>query len=311
MYNFPEIVRVAGYSMTPTRLRFPSWCRGLTLKQSLRSFRIKSVEVSEISSQFDKGGLLRSPLMEEVSVALDPNEILEEVATIHPVDGKEIVEWMHTSMAENAVLQARIAEYNRAGITSYATGNATDPRYPGLVVDDSKIKNDSGHTVRRRGYAIAMTPRGNYNVPFPRKATGVFKDHLTWGSCSAAGAIQWNASLLKWRRLAETPIRQKIGFYMDGRGNVAPHFFAQIPTLPKPRCTIVQRFSSNKEQNIKLTFRDPTDYTRVLGTKVVAVPPGTNEVTTTVTGFPYVPPTTSEVQPTDGAQTTIELYTVE
>ena len=319
VFNFPEFERVGDKIAILTRLEFPAWCRGLALRQSIRSFRIRDFEVSEISSKFDLRGLaepdeeegILERIRNRLGRWLDPKEVHSVLAEIHPIDGKEIVEWMHISVAEAMTMRARIQEYNRAGIASYATGNATDPRYPGLVVDDIRMQSDSGYTVRSRGYGITITPRGNYNVPFLGKATGIFRDHLSWGSCSSAGGIQWTASLLKWRRLAETPIRERIGFYMDFRGNTAPNFFAQIPTLPKPRATLVMRFSSDRDQNITLRFRDPTNYTRVIGEKIVRVPSGSAEVTTTVSGFPYVPPTTSEIQPADGAQTTLDLYVVE
>jgi len=320
VFNFPEIMKIEGRTAILSRFEFPNWCRGLALKQAVRSFRIRDFEVSEISSKFDLKGLalpsgeeegLLQKIREKIDAWLHPQDVYDVLTELHPVDGREIVEWMHISMAENLTMRARIEEYNRAGILSYSTGAATDPRYPGLVVEDVRMKSDSGYTVRSRGYAIAITPRGNYNVPFPRKATGVFRDHLSWGSTSWAGSVQWCASLLKWKRLIETPIRERIGFYMDFRGNTAPNFVAQIPTFPKPRATLVMRFSSDKEQNVRIRFRDPTNYTNMLGEKVVAVPSGTNEVTTTVTGFPYVPPTVSEVQPEDGAQTTIDLYVVE
>ena len=319
VFNFPEFRRVGNRIAVLTRLEFPAWCKGLALRQSIRSFRIRDIEVSEISSKFDLRGLAEPDeepgILERVRAKtgtwLNPKEVHSVLAEIHPVDNTEIVEWMHISVAEAMTMRARIQEYNRAGTLSYASGNATDPRFPGLVVEDIRMQSDSGAAVRSRGYGITLTPRGNYNVPFLGKATGIFNDHLSWGSCSYAGSVQWTASLLKWRRLAETPIRDRIGFYMDFRGNTAPNFFAQIPTLPKPRATLVMRFSSDRDQNVTLRFRDPTNYTRVIGEKVVRVPSGSAEVTTTVSGFPYVPPTTSEIQPLDGIQTTLDLYVVE
>jgi len=322
-FNFPEFVKIENRILATSRLEFPTWCRGLALRQALRSFKIRDFEVSEISSKFDYTGLaepdeeegilqkIREKLRERLGRWLHPKDVYDTLAEIHPVDGKEIVDWMLISVAEAMTMRARVAEYNRAGIMSYSSGNATDPRYPGLTVEDIRFKSEPGRTIRSRGYGIVVTPRGNYNVPSLGKATGVFRDLLSWGSCSYAGSIQWTASLLKWKRLLQTPIRDGIGFYMDFRGNTAPNFFAQMPTFPKPRATLVMRFSSDKDQNVRVRFRDPTNYANVLGEKVVVVSSGTNEVTTTVTGFPYVPPTVSEVQPEDGAQTIIDLYAVE
>jgi len=307
--NLPTTKRVGEQTSLPSTFVMPIWCKGLVIGQAVRSFRVEEVRTRRVG-RFDMRGLMPSPIASRFPTALKPESLLPTIRKEHPIDGTEIVGWMHTSIAENATLQARIQEYNRAKPASYATGDATDPRYPGLTVEDMKIQSDSGHTVRRRGYAIASAPEGNYNVPFPEKATGIFGDKLSWGSTSAAGAVQWNASLLKWTKLAETPISEKIGFYMDGRGNQAPHFFAQAPRVPKPRVSVKQVFDSEEPQTIVVRQRDPTDYTRVISENNVDLDEGSNEVSYEVTAFPYVPPTVAEIQPEDNKSTTISSYTV-
>jgi len=122
--------------------------------------------------------------------------------------------------------------------------------------------------------------------------------------------MQWTGSLLKWRSLAETPIRQTVGFYMDLRGNTAPNFFVQIPTRPALSVTVRQRFSSDGGQTLGVNLRDPTDYSRVVGTKSVAIAKGTSEVTYTMSAFPYVPPVVAELQPEDARSTKLELFEV-
>jgi hypothetical protein len=221
-----------------------------------------------------------------------------------------VVETMsvHNCAAENAVLQARIAEYNRLG--SELAGANGDGYIPGVVVEDIKFQSQSGATVSSQGYAIATTPRGNFNVPSLKKAPGVFKDLISWGSMSYLGAIQFNGTLLKWKSLAETPINQTVGFYMDTRGNVAPNFFVQQPTRPALTVTVTQVFSSDQSQTLKLNFRDPTDYSRIVGSKNVSIASGTSQVSYTVSAFPYVPPIVAEIQPQDSIQTKLESYTV-
>jgi len=68
--------------------------------------------------------------------------------------------------------------------------------------------------------------------------------------------------------------------------------------------------SSNDRQTIKINFRDPTDYSRVVGTKQFDVASGQSEASFTVTAFPYVPPLISEIQPQDKIQTTLNSYIV-
>jgi len=322
VFNFPEMGYVAGRPIIYTRLKFPAWCKGLLLRPAIKSFKIKDIEITDVSSKFDLDKLAL-PFGEDREILdtifkavkrvggwLHPAEVYEALKKLHPPDGREMVEWMFISTAEALTLRARMNEYNQqAG--AYATGNATDPRFPGLEVEDVRFLSESGRTIRRRGYGIVETPRGRYNVPFPGKATGIFKDHVSWGSTSYAGAVQWTASLIKWKRFLETPIRQRVGFYMDFRGNTAPNFFAQIPSMPKPRCHLLMRFSSDRDQTITIRFRDPTNYSSVLGERKLRVRKGRAEVSTTITGYPYVPPVVSEVQPENNAQTTLDLYVVE
>jgi hypothetical protein len=293
----------------PTTIRFPVWARPLSIRTALTRLSISEPKVRRISERFElERGLARSFYKPDFRPTLNPAELIESVRSEAPVDGTEIVEWMQVSGAEMAVLCARIQEYNALG--SELTGNATDPYYPGLVVEDCKIRSESGSTIRSRGYGIGDTPRGSFNVPFNSKSPGVFKDLITWGSISATGSHQWNASLLKWKSLAETPISKTVGFYRDYRGNLAPQFFVQQPPRPALTVTVRQRFSSDQNQTLKLNFRDPTDYSRIVGSKSVAIASGESEVTYTVSAFPYVPPTIAEIQPEDATQIKLESYAV-
>jgi hypothetical protein len=180
----------------------------------------------------------------------------------------------------------------------------------GLVVEDIKMESVTGVTVASRGYASVSTPRGNFNVPKMKKSPGVFRDLLTWGSISHIGGIQYTGNLLKWKSLAETPIKQTVGFYMDSAGNTAPHFFVQMP--PRPALTVRARLvvESNDKQTLSITFRDPSDYTKALSTRKVDLQSGGNQVEYTLSAFPYVPPVVAEIQPENNKQTKLNEYTV-
>lgn len=297
--------RIRGFY--PTEVRLPMWARPLVLKQALASIKISDISVRQILSEF-RPKLIASPYRPDLPAALDPKDYEETVKSEAPVDGTEIVEWMQISAVENAVLHARLAEYN--GLGSQAVGSASDPAYPGVVVEDCKVRSEAGATIRSRGYGIADTPRGSFNVPFNAKSPGVFSDVITWSSMSAVGGVQWNATLIKWKSIAETPITQPAGFYMDYRGNEAPNFFVQKPATPRLSVRVRQVFSSDGDQNLAISFRDPTNYSNEVGTKSVAIAGGSNEVVYTVSAFPFVPPMVAMVQPQDGRQTTLDSYEV-
>lgn len=293
----------------PTTVRLPLWARPITLKQAIRSLRISDVSVRRISETFSLKGLMKSPYRPDIRPALHPEEVLPLIQSMAPIDGREVVEWMQISAAENVVMQARIAEYNALG--SQMTGTSGDAYVPGVVVEDIKFQAIMGADVATQGYAPVVTPRGNFNVPNLGKSPGIFRDLISWGSISYnVGGIQFTGNLLKWKDLASTPIQQTVGFYMDKKGNTAPLFFVQQPTRPALTVVVKQTYTSNDKQTITINFRDPTDYTKVLGSKQVDVPAGTAEVSYTVSAFPYVPPVVAELQPKDNVQTKLESYTV-
>jgi hypothetical protein len=298
----------------PTTVRFPAWLTRLVVKRppslsmALSSLRVGDFSVRRISEGFTLRGLMKSPLRPDLRVVLHPAEVVEEVRVVAPVDGSEVVEWMQVAAAENIVMQARIAEYNALG--SQLVGGSDDPYIPGLVVEDIVMENVKGSTVSSRGYASVSTPRGSFNVPRMEKSTGVFRDLLTWGSISYIGVVQYIGNLLKWKSLAETPIRQTVGFYMDSAGNIAPHFFVQMP--PRPALTVRARLvvESGDKQSLTITFRDPSDYTRALSTRKVDLQSGGNQIEYTLSAFPYVPPVVAEIQPENNKQTKLNEYTV-
>jgi hypothetical protein len=293
----------------PTTLRMPVWARPLIAKRAASRIRIADATVKRISDVFDlERGLLRSPLAPHLRPALDPGNILSVIQTEAPVDGTEIVGWMQISAVDNIVMQARILEYNRAG--SQIVGNSGDPWIPGVAVEDVRFVRKTGGDVESDGFAVVTTPRGNFDVPSLGKRPGVFRDLISWGSNDWLGKAQWTGNLLKWKDLLETPIRDVVGFFRDNRGNVAPHFFVQMPPRPSLTALVRQVFSSDRDQTIGINFRDPTDYSRIVGSRDVAIVAGTTEVSFTVSAFPYVPPLVVEIQPQDATQTKLEEYVV-
>ncbi len=302
--NPPEIPR-----LYPTTIRLPVWARPMTIRTAISRLDVSDFKARHISPEFEvKRGLLKSMVFPKLPAALNPKDYMESIAADHPIDGVEYVEWMHICAIENAILHARMNEYNRLG--SQMVAQSGDPAIPGTGVEDVYYPSQLGLDVMNRGFAIASTPRGNFNVPNLSKQPGVFRDLISCGLMSWLGAGQWTGTIIKWKSLAETPITQAVGFYMDYRGNVAPNFFVQIPARPALSVTVRQRFSSDGDQTLGVNFRDPTDYSRAVGTKSVAIAKGTSEVTYTVSAFPYVAPLICEIQPQDSISTKLEEFVV-
>jgi len=165
----------------PTTLRLPVWARPLTVRTALSRLKISEPKVRLISEKFHlERGLYRSLYMPRLKPTLNPADILGSIKAEVAVDGVEVVEWMQLSAAENAVLSARVEEYNRLG--SQLVSGSTDSYIPGLTVEDCRIQKERGSTVGTRGYAIAVTPRGNFSIPRLRKSSG---KHVLPRLCSA------------------------------------------------------------------------------------------------------------------------------
>lgn len=303
-----EEFREAILRLYPTEVRLPAWARPLSIKASLPTLTLTDLDVKLVNEAFTLKGLMRSPYRPDLKPVLDPSEIVEDIRAIAPVDGTEVVEWMQLAAAEYTVMQARIAEYNALG--SQLVGGSNDAYIPGLVVEDVMMESVSGAVVSSRGYVTVYTPAGNYTCPNLGKSTGIFSNHLSWASIVWTRVVQFLANLLKWKSLASTPIKQTVGFFMDGAGHVAPNFFVMQTSRPMVRARTKLVFESNNEQTVTLNFRDPTNYKNVLLTKSFKIPAGTSTVLFTITAIPYIPPLVTEIQPQDNVQTKLNEFVV-
>jgi len=294
----------------PTRFRFPLWARrnSITLRGALARLKIGDIVARRIGD-FKPRNLVRPYLFPHLPASLSPEVYYRHLEAENPVDGVEVVEWMRIAAVDNAILSARKLEYERVG--SEIEGESGDARIPGVRIPVVKYISDHASTVRARGYAMAQSAKGIFNVPYLRKNPGIFSDLLTYGTMSYCWpTLQWGGMLVFWRDLASTPIRQTIGFIMDRRGNQIPHFFEQLPLRPSITTTVRQIYNSADAQTLTLTFRDPTNYTRSLGTKRVDIAEGESEISWTMRAFPYVPPCVTEIAPQDNVECALEEYVV-
>ena len=227
---------------------------------------------------------------------MDSRELQERVSVDVPVDGTEIVEWMHYATADKAMIDARCEEYNRAG--SQLVGDSDDPYIPGCSVEDINFRKERGVNVSNRGHGIVETPLGNFNVDAGGKGDGIFRNLLTWGAIPWVGYTQWVGTLLKWKELARTPIENAIGF-PSSRGLSAPQYVVLQPGRPALRVEVRQGISSSDDQRLYIVWRDPEDFTRILARDWIDIPAGSSEISYRVISFPYVPPVVYHMQPED------------
>ena len=280
----------------PTTVYLPLWARGLSLRTALVQFRVTDISVKQVDPVFSiekkpartRLNIVRPRLFPRLPAALDSEDYLDRIRAEAPVDGTEIVGWMQRCAANNAIISARVEEYN-----------------PGCSVEDIQFRSERGRDVSNRGYGIVETPRGNFRVDAGGKGDGVFRDLLSWGGIDWVGYTQWTGTLLKWKSLATTPIRDAIGF-PSFSGLSAPQYVVLQPSRPALRMSVNQSFTTNKPQRIYITWRDPNDFTRILARDWIDIPEGTSELSYRVISFPYVPPTVYHMQPENETKTRMD-----
>ena len=233
-------------------------------------------------------------------------EARERIATEAPVDGSEIVDWMHDCAAANAVLFGVMEEYDR--LSSRLLATSSDPYIPGTALSsDFKFKSQLARTVDRQGYSVVMTPVGTFNVPEEGCITIAKGNFLGWaaGTGIRGRYMQWIGTLIRWLELASKPVKERVRC-ANIAGLVAPQFF-NIPApfaLPMNRTTVV--VTSGKPQTVLLRGRSPTEYGTVMFDFNQEIPAGQTSILYRVLGLPRTTAHVLEVQPQKGTATVID-----
>lgn len=264
------------------------------------SFELQSVKLK--TPTFDlKRNLLKSPTLPWIPVSVDSRIAMETIRSEAPIDGTDIVHWMHVAAADNAVFGGMCEEYNRLG--SVLLSGSGDGYIPGVSVGNLSVTSVQGSTVRSQGYGTVVTPRGNFNVPTRGKSTFAVSDILAWGALPDPGTgIQWVMSILQWRDLASLPVTDRVRF-AGSSGMVAPNFFSVSP-LPVPLTTLRMGLTSDKPQTMVIMGRGTSGaFQDVLFEDKFDIEAGESEVLYHLMGFPAVPSFTLGLQPSDGTST--------
>lgn len=312
LWNFPASLKnERGVVYYPTRAKLPLWVTVAKQNESERQFSLGEIKLTRISPKFDLAelGLSKSPLFSGLPVALDSSSLLPLIKREIPEDRVEVVEWMQRSAADNAILTARMEEYNRY---SRIDGSAGDGYIPGVRVSDVHFISRERSEVANLGYGELVSPQGRARViPLSGKAL-ITPNLLAWGAIDKlpTSYIQWPAKVLKWRELASTPIRNTIGF-PSFAGIVAPNFFTQSPDEESKRVRVRQVMASDKDQRMPIYFRSPSNYTKIIDEQTIHLSKGTTEIEYIIASYPSVPSVIFHAQPENGRETALNEYYVE
>ena len=229
------------------------------------------------------------------------------VARDVPVDGSEIVGWMHDCAAANVVLFGVMEEYDRLRSKLLATSG--DPYIPGTALSsDFKFRSQRGSAVGAQGYGVVMTPIGTFNVPKNGCITIAKGKFLGWAAATALRAIQWKGTLMNWAELASKPVTGRVRC-ANIDGLVAPQFFYIAAPLALPVNTTTVKLTSDKPQAVILRGRSPADYGVTTFEMKPSIPPGESSITYRVFGLPRTTTHMLEIQPGHGTATIVDSVT--
>jgi hypothetical protein len=271
------------------------------------ALRLQSVALRSKAVDLERG-LLKPLTLHWVRSVVDSSLAREQVASEVPVDGVEVVAWMHYAASDNAVFEAMAEEYNRLG--SQLISGSGDAYIPGVRVGDLRGESVSGSVVTSRGYGVVVTPYGSFSVPVRGKTTIAVRDLLAWAAVPWCGSVQWTLTLLQWRELAKVPVRERVRFG-SSNGLTAPNFFSVTPKAPVPLLTLRIGLTSDRDQEVVIRGRGVKgSYHRILFEDRFSVESGSSEVVYNVIGVPYVQSFTLELAPSDNTQTVLDYIDV-
>jgi len=301
-----------GVRYRTTRMHLPSWVTRTTMTEGVDGVSSSiDVAVERISSARPLSVLRNSPIFPEVSKEFRAPNLLEEFKERSPSDGVEIVDWMHMSASEAAVMSGWEEEYNQNSQVNTTSGDPTAP-HDIIGVSDFNFDPTPGRDVASEGSATFRTPNGDTQIENNSGKVVYNPDNVGWGGVDARpGSYQWNGKVAQFLELGETPIESPVRFPDFGQYTI-PNVFNQSPPDQSDQAKVSFSISSEAEQDMQVAFRDPNDYSNPVAENTVTVPEGTSNVEFNITSTPEVPPLLTEVTPADsGNVQSIESYTVE
>lgn len=312
LFNNPfTAVNDNGVRYTTARMELPSWVTRDTMTEGVDGVSSSiDISVERISSARPLSALRNSPLFPDVSKEFRAENLIDEFKQRSPSDGVEIVDWMHRSAAEAAVLSGWESEYNENSQVTTASGDPTAP-HDIIGVSDFNFDPTPGRNVASSGSATMRTPDGNVEIANNNSKVVFNEDNIGWGGVDADDSYQWNGKVAQFKEIAQTPIENSVRF-PDFGGYTIPNIINQAPPDSSSQVEVGLAISSRQQQDMNIAFRDPNDYTRSVAEGTVTVPEGTSNVQFNISSTPEVPPLLTSVQPANsGSVQSVESYSVE
>lgn len=314
LYNNPFTrTNTNGTRYRPTRMRLPSWVDRDVMTEGVDEIASTSVDVviNRISEARPLEVLLDSPLFPRISKEYRSQNLIEEFREEAPSDDVEMVDWMHRSAAEAAVLSGWAAEYNRNSLVNIDSGDPTAP-HDLIGVQDFNFDPTEGRNVASSGSATFRTPDREVSIANDSGQLAFGPDNIGAGAVRArAGNYQWNGKVAQFKELAETPIEEPIRFPKLDNFNM-PNVFNQAPPERSEQQKVSFNLSSAQEQDVRFAFRNPNDYTQKVTENTLTVPEGTSQVEFQISATPAVPPVLTEMEALGGGNVqSVESYSME
>ena len=263
-------------------------------------FNVK-VDVRRIGTE-PRPVILRSNMFSELN-GLPIAEAFERIVADSPIDGVEIVEWMHDAVYDVLFLDtfSNAAEAN-GGEIAFATG---DGNIPGVKVDrDFYVRRERGYMVSRKGYASVIVRGVEVKVPAPGKKTIILRDFLGWAAVPKVFRIQFVADLLKCIKLPRAPVRD-LPFPLTRACLKASVFVYARTRIPSPVVTMRLRLTSAEGETITMRVRSPSDYRVVWAEREMDVYDGVSEATVTMLSLTPITSFVIELEPEDNCGETL------
>lgn len=312
LFNNPMTRRGGdGIKYRTTRMELPSWVDRTTMTEGVDGFSSSiDVTIERISEARPLSILEKSPMFPEVSKEFRAPNLIQEFKSRSPNDGVEIVDWMHESAADAAVLNGWQSEYNKNSQLNVTSGDPTAP-HDLIGVGDFNFEPTPGRDVLDRGFADFNTPDGKVQIPDGEGKVTYGKDNVGWGGVKARDSYQWNGKVAQYLDLGKTPIENPVRFPDFGKFTV-PNIFNQSPPGKSDQARVSFNLSSIGEQDIDVAFRDPNNYSNPVASNTVTIPEGTSNLEFNLTSNPEVPPLLAEISPRDpGSVQSIESYSID
>ncbi len=312
-WNFPEDVWVGTNKLITTRIEMPTWCTSEVFTEIVKTplFMVGKYKVKYSNKDFYEvvSDMFSTPWIENKYQGIDSDKILDVVVKEINVDGEYILDWMRDAFAQNAAIT--VMQANMVNVGAFAEGASNDGYIPGVKVQDISYVSEPSSVITKRGYAKVNTPYGDVKSPVIDKKSIIKDMMLAWSAIPWTGIKQWLGALIKWIKLAASPLMHIHLPNVSIGGLTSPQFLAHIPPHFGFINDVETHIASNKDQKLLLIYRNPRNFTQEFFR--LAVPLRAN----TVAKIRYriyslfgVPPFLVQAETPDNGLIDIQQYTV-